>query len=351
MKVLLVSPYPPPEGGIASWTMRYCAYCKHNNINLDIVNTSILGRRQNNLNGKRRIQDELERTVRIVLGVKGKIRTFHPDIIHINTSCEKYGVVRDYICESIAYKHGHIPIVLQCHRDIKSALSYGTSQKILKKMFSKASAVFVLNQNSKNAVDEMKERDSILIPNFLDAAYTENTFSVRGDIRDVIFVGHVQTEKGVLEINEAAKKFPEIKFHLVGSVNETLNTVWSQNVNLHGIQKTEKIWEYLKKSDIFLFPSYSEGFSMSLLEAMAAGLPVIATDAGANAEMIEEKGGIIIPIGSASSIIDAVEKIRSRSVRKEMSEWNQEKVRTQYTTEKVMKDIINTYVELINSKN
>ena len=347
MKILLVSPYPPPEGGIASWTLRYCKYCKNHNIDLEIVNISISGRRTENLNGKRQILDELRRTIKIVSGVKRKIKKFCPDIVHINTSCEKLGSVRDYICECIAYRHGNIPVVLQCHRDVKSAISCGTSTKLLKKMFSMASVVFVLNQASKIAVDDIKVGSSILVPNFLDDSFAEGDFSVWDDVKRIIFVGHVQAEKGVLEINEVARKFPEMEFHLVGSVDKTLNIVWSQNVKLHGVQKPEKVREYLKQSDVFLFPSYSEGFSMSLLEAMAVGLPVIATDAGAGAEMIEDKGGIIIPIGNSGSIAEALEGIRSRSIREEMSEWNRKKFCLNYTTKGVMLRIVDVYEDLI----
>lgn len=352
MKILLVSPYPPPEGGIASWTVRYCEYCKQNNINLEIVNTSVSGRRTENLNGRRRVLAELKRTVRIVLEVERKICRFQPDIVHINTSCDKLGSVRDYICEIIALRNMNIPIVVQCHRDIRSALSCGTSPKLLKKMFSKASAVFVLNQKSKNIADEIKEGNSILIPNFIDKSFADdgNSFSVKDDIKNVIFVGHVQAEKGVLEINDTAKKYPERKFHLVGSVDKSLKIVWSQNIRLYGVQKPEKVCKYLMQSDVFLFPSYSEGFSMSMLEAMAAGLPIIATDVGANREMIEDKGGVIIPVKNANSIGEALEKLEAKGIRVEMSEWNRKKVLSYFTTEKVMQKMFGIYSKLINDE-
>lgn len=350
MKILLVSPYPPPEGGIASWTLRYFEYCKFHNIDLEIVNTSVSGRRAKNLNGKRRVPDELKRTVGIFFGIKRKIRKFQPDIIHINSSCDKLGSVRDYICEIIALRNTNIPIVLQCHRDIRSALLCGTSQKLLKKMFSKASAVFVLNQKSKNIADEIKEGNSILIPNFIDKSFVDNgsSFYVRDEIKNIIFVGHVQADKGVIEINEAARKFPELKFNLVGSVDKNLKTIWAKNIRLHGVQKPEKVCEYLMRSDVFLFPSYSEGFSMSLLEAMAVGLPVIATDVGANEEMIEDEGGAIISVRNVHSIVEALEKIKNKSIRTEMSEWNREKVQLYYTTEKVMQKMLDIYSKLMD---
>ena len=56
----------------------------------------------------------------------------------------------------------------------------------------------------------------------------------------------------------------------------------------------QKLQKYLDKADVFLFPSYTEGFSISLTEAMASGLPCIASDVGANQDMLENHGGILI---------------------------------------------------------
>lgn len=87
---------------------------------------------------------------------------------------------------------------------------------------------------------------------------------------------------------------------------------------------------------------------MSLTEAMAAGLPCIATDVGANKDMLEDKGGIIIPAGDGTAIIQALESMSDSTVRQKMSNWNIDKVKNEYTLEKVMYRIYNIYQDVLS---
>ena len=72
----------------------------------------------------------------------------------------------------------------------------------------------------------------------------------------------------------------------------------------------ENIWEYYKAMDIFLLPSRSEGFSLALLEAGAAGLPVIVSNIPGNDEIIEDgKNGFLFEIENPKGLTDAIVKL------------------------------------------
>ena len=114
----------------------------------------------------------------------------------------------------------------------------------------------------------------------------------------------------------------------------------------YGRKSHDEAMEIMKKADAFLFPSYTEGFSMVMLEAMAAGLPIIATDVGSNADMIETKGGVIIKPQSSNEIVQAIENIRPPKVRAEMSKWNLHKVESSYRDDAVFKQIQEVYHEI-----
>jgi glycosyltransferase involved in cell wall biosynthesis len=110
----------------------------------------------------------------------------------------------------------------------------------------------------------------------------------------------------------------------------------------------QEVKELLIESDVFLFPSYTEGFANAMLEAMASGLPIITTPVGANVDMIESMGGVIVEVGNSNSVIEAIDNINNSSVRSKMSEWNLNKVNNEYTIEKVMNKLISLYLYEVN---
>ena len=69
----------------------------------------------------------------------------------------------------------------------------------------------------------------------------------------------------------------------------------------------EQIYEALRAADLFVFPTLSEGFSKALLEAMAAGLPVVATAVGAAPDILRDgHNGLMVPPADAAAIASAV---------------------------------------------
>ena len=99
-------------------------------------------------------------------------------------------------------------------------------------------------------------------------------------------------------------------------------------------------------ADIFVFPTYSEGFSLALVEAMARGLPIITTDTGANMDMVENKGGIVVSIGDVDSMATALERMKDVSSRVKMSQWNIEKVKNCYLSKIIISSLENYYREV-----
>ncbi|MGH9597639.1 MAG: glycosyltransferase, partial [Edaphobacter sp.] len=115
----------------------------------------------------------------------------------------------------------------------------------------------------------------------------------------VATVGNIRRVKGHDVFIRAAacvvQHFPHVSFRIAGDVLETsyfqeLQTlVHDLNLadNVHFDGGVANLREYLSTADIFVLPSRSEGFSNAIIEAMAASLPVVATDVGGNAEAVE----------------------------------------------------------------
>lgn len=348
MTILLVSPLPPPAGGIATWTVMYREYCQSHDVPVRIVNTALQGTRAEKKGNKLRILEEMKRTYAVLRTFGKALKQERPDVVHLNSSCSKFGILRDCLCVLRAKRH-RVPVVLQCHCNIEDQLKGKLAVKAFQTAANKAAAVWVLNRPSADFAEKHTATLVKVVPNFIGPNRIAEREHIRPQIEKAVFVGHVRREKGAVELLEAAQQFPQITFVIVGPVQQDMADLPKpENVVLTGSQPLENVQQYLMDADVFLFPSYTEGFANALLEAMATGLPVIATDVGANKEMLETAGGAIIPVGRSDLLCAELEKMNARSeLRQQASAWNLQKVKAQYTTEVVLGNMMNSYEEIV----
>lgn len=346
IKVLLFAPVPPPEGGLPTWTKKYIQCASEYGIAPVIVNIALQGKRGKAITNSSTIKDEIRRTLYIVKNFKQALKNNKIDVIHMNTCCSKKGILRDAFC---MYLCKDIPIVLHCHCNVEDWIkNIPTSKLAIKWMVKKAKKVVVLNNMSQKYIDNIEMGKSVVVPNAIEENFVNPDFNVKIQLKQVIYVGHLFKEKGISELIEAAKMLKEIKFLLVGPINEKYQNIkWPQNMYAIGSVPNEEVKRLLCESDAFIFPSYSEGFSVSLLEAMACGLPIVASSVGANADMIEDKGGVVVPPGDSNAIVYAIRSIGNVEIRKQMSKWNVQKVRKAYLQKVIMNKFQSIYIEIL----
>ena len=349
MRVLLVSPLPPPVGGIATWTNGVLRYCEEKDVSCAVVNTAIIGKRRNNINGKRNLKDEIVRSHSIFSNFVKQVITFRPDIIHINSSCSKFGLIRDAVCVLVA-KLKSKKVVFHCHCNVEDMLGKNRIYRyIFSSVIKKTEKVLVLNEESLKFVKKITSKEKCeLVPNFISIKEDSMTREISKEIHKCTFLGYVHPHKGVKEIFTVAPKFPNMNFVLIGPIAEEV-LYWNkpENVLLKGAMIHEHALQSLKESDVFVFPSYSEGFSIALLEAMSMGLPIIATDVGANKDMVEKNGGIIIAPKNADELEKGLLNIVDYKTRRKMSLWNINKVNKNYSMNVVCENLVSMYEELL----
>lgn len=115
----------------------------------------------------------------------------------------------------------------------------------------------------------------------------------------------------------------------VGSKRDELRSL----INELGLQKRVKllgfrndIGELYNISDIFLFPSYREGLSVSLMEAMASGMPCVVSKIRGNVDLIDENGGVMFDPHSEEECAHAIQIILNKKEKKKMGFYNQNKI-------------------------
>lgn len=102
-----------------------------------------------------------------------------------------------------------------------------------------------------------------------------------------------------------------------------------------------------READIFAFPSSLEGFGLVLLEAMASGLPIVASDASAIPEVVGDSG-ILVPPGDVDALANALESLISNpSLRKELGERGRRRVESRYSWQRVLPQVVEVYEEAI----
>jgi glycosyltransferase involved in cell wall biosynthesis len=96
---------------------------------------------------------------------------------------------------------------------------------------------------------------------------------------------------------------------------------------------------------VFVMPSYYETFGISCLEAMAFGLPVVATRAGGLPEVVEDGvTGLLVPPGDTHALAEAIGRLlRDPDLRRRLGEAGRERVLARFTAEHVVKEMIPVY--------
>ncbi len=140
--------------------------------------------------------------------------------------------------------------------------------------------------------------------------------------KNIIMVSRILKNKGIIEFCKAAellkKKYPEWKFILIGTKDYlSPDTIDDQIINYYVKNKIIKLLGYkkniiniLSSSEIFCLPSYREGMPKATLEALAAGVPVVTSDAvGCRESIINNYNGYICKTGSYLSLANKIEKL------------------------------------------
>jgi len=129
----------------------------------------------------------------------------------------------------------------------------------------------------------------------------------------VCYVGRVELAKGLGYLLLAWKRLAlrHAELVLVGEVkpemSSLLRTCTDSTVRLAGVLPPQKVGECYRDSSLFVFPSVTEGLAQVLLEAMACGLAVVATDkSGANDCLADGKEGRIVPAHDVDALAEAI---------------------------------------------
>lgn len=127
------------------------------------------------------------------------------------------------------------------------------------------------------------------------------------------FAGRVELAKGVGYLLQAWSRLalPNAELVLVGSVKPEMSSLFAKyadaSVRTTGTVTPSVLAQIYRDADVFVFPSVNEGLAQVLLEAMASGLPIVASDySGADECVTEGKEGFIVPVRDVDRLAEAI---------------------------------------------
>lgn len=183
---------------------------------------------------------------------------------------------------------------------------------------------------------------------WLDEAEISSTGS-----RKFVFVGRYERLKGVEELSTVIKSLKlkdKIEFEFIGPIPKEKQIVQA-GVKYHGeLKDVNTIKQILKQADVLVCPSFSEGMPTVILEAMACGCLIIATNVGAVEVLVDEEVGFLINAGNIKELEEKIVLCSEMSVDElnRIKRNSRLKVKNQYTVDTVMKDWIFQLKEGIN---
>jgi glycosyltransferase involved in cell wall biosynthesis len=169
----------------------------------------------------------------------------------------------------------------------------------------------------------------------------------------VTYVGRLESVKGVDDFLAAAvavkKGHPDLRIRVVGWYREKhpLVSQYERDVIFTGLR--HDIPAVLAETDIFVLPSYSEGLSNALMEAMASGCAVIASDVGGNRFLIQNGvSGFLFPAGDREALAAHLRRLlEDSSKRKQMGEAARKRIEAVFSWDVVSKQYAALFDQLI----
>lgn len=173
------------------------------------------------------------------------------------------------------------------------------------------------------------------------------------------YVGRIETDKGISELLEAFLSLnnENLALLLIGAFDELRCNIKQEliaqakssgRVVFHGF--TKEVPKYMSAMDILVHPTYREGFSMVIQQAMAMGCVIITTNVPGPSEVIEEgKSGLLVPDHSATDLAKAMEQLgEDEEQRKAFAEAGLERVRNLFNRQRMLELTYQDRIRMMN---
>ena len=235
----------------------------------------------------------------------------------------------DFIAGSIAGKLTRTPVVWTDHADLKHELA--NTRQPFKNLMGKqlalaarwTDAITVVSQAELDAISlQATPRIANKLTLIYNGVFDESVQPVKKPAETLVIglTARLLKQKGLRELISAFKKLDppqdkKLELWLIGEGPDksVLKSLAGEDNRIKFLGFVSPWYPTVAALDVFAFPSYTEGFSLSLLEATMLGLPIVTSSAGGNPEIIEDgKTGLVVPTKDSEALRAAIQQIIDR---------------------------------------
>ncbi len=298
---------------------------------------------------------------------KTLLKDIRPDLVLIPISQTTGGFIKDAPFIRLAARSG-ARVLLQLRGSaflnwFKSLDSL--TEKLVRSTLAKATGAIVLGENLRVMFHDFFENERIfVVPNGGDYQ-----FPARQDqALRVTYLANYLPGKGIMELLQALKVLTEReglpRFEFCGygswdsvayrqSCERILKEPWLAHCSLEDAVSGREKWQALSDTDIFVFaPKMPEGHPWSIVEAMAAGLPIISTDRGAIAQsVVDGKNGYLLPDPAIGELADKIEILLiNKALRIKMGEASRRMYEEGFTADAMVAQLTAVFDAVLNNR-
>lgn len=178
-----------------------------------------------------------------------------------------------------------------------------------------------------------------------------------------IFIGRLVGDKGITPLvtafTQIHKKHPDTRLILVGEREDALDPLPLKTLEtidncqaIEAVGRKNDVRPWLGASDVFVFPSYREGFPNVVIEACSMGLPCVVTDINGSREIINDgEQGLVVPPRNAQALAQAMERmITDRNLQERAKKQVRQHVEERWHSRIVWNALFDFYKEVLKSK-
>jgi glycosyltransferase involved in cell wall biosynthesis len=260
-----------------------------------------------NTNNKQKVDSSYFKFHETIRKINFYVKTHHINSIIFNGGRAIYLIPFIKHENKIAYRHSTFRFVTNLFKKLimifSSILSFCFAQRIV-----------LLFENAKNEIKVFRNKITIINNGIDVCSYSKKDYSIIQEKLKIAIIARLHKDKGQLIAIDAIKEINSpIELWLIGGGADYQNIEnYIQTNNLHFVKLLgfrDDIKLLLQQVDILILPSKYEAFPFSLLEGMASGLPLIATNTGGNSEIIQNNyNGFLIDYNDKTQLQVAIDK-------------------------------------------